>query len=35
MAKMIQVPYDYSIVVPVATAQAVQENNENPISRKH
>ena len=32
MAKMIQVPYDYSIVVPVATAQAVQENNENPIS---
>lgn len=32
MAKMIQVPYDYSIVVPVATAQAVQKNNENPIS---
>lgn len=32
MAKMIQVPYDYSISVPVATAQAVQENNENPIS---
>ena len=32
MAKMIQVPYDYTISVPVATAQAVQKNNENPIS---
>lgn len=32
MSKMIQVPYDYSISVPVATAQAVQENNEKPIS---
>lgn len=34
MAKMIQIPYDYSISVPVITAQAVQENNENatPIS---
>jgi hypothetical protein len=32
MAKMIQVPYDYTISVPVATAQAVQENRENPIS---
>lgn len=32
MAKMIQVPYDFSISVPVATAQAVQENNDNPIS---
>jgi hypothetical protein len=32
MAKMIQVPYEYSISVPVGTAQAVQENNENPIS---
>lgn len=29
---MIQVPYDNQIVLPVATAQAVQENNENPIS---
>lgn len=32
MAKMIQVPYDNQIVLPVATAQAVQENRENPIS---
>ena len=32
MAKMIQVPYDFSITVPVATAQAVQENNKTPIS---
>jgi hypothetical protein len=32
VAKLIQLPYDYSIVVPGATAQAVQENNENPIS---
>ncbi|MGG3806228.1 hypothetical protein [Metabacillus fastidiosus] len=32
MAKMIQVPYEYSISVPVETAQAVQENRENPIS---
>ncbi|KWW22731.1 hypothetical protein AS888_00015 [Peribacillus simplex] len=33
MAQMIQVPYDYSIIVPSATAQAVQEKgNENPIS---
>ena len=32
MAKMIQVPYDHSIIVPVSTAQAVQENRENPIS---
>jgi hypothetical protein len=32
MAKMIQVPYEYSISLPVATAQAVQGNNENPIS---
>ena len=32
MAKMIQVPYDYNITVPVATAQAVQANNENPVS---
>ncbi len=29
---MIQVPYDFSISIPVATAQAVQENNENPVS---
>lgn len=32
MAKMIQVPYDISISVPVATAQSVQKNYENPIS---
>lgn len=32
MAKMIQVPYDFSISIPVSTAQSVQENNENPIS---
>lgn len=32
MAKMIQVPYDNQIVLPVETAQAVQENRENPIS---
>lgn len=32
MAKMIQIPYDNQIVLPVATAQAVQENRENPIS---
>lgn len=31
MAKMIQVPYG-DITVPVATAQAVQENRDNPIS---
>lgn len=29
---MIQVPYDNQIVLPVATAQAVQNNRENPIS---
>lgn len=29
---MIQVPYDFSISIPVSTAQSVQENNENPIS---
>lgn len=29
---MIQLPYDNHIVLPVATAQAVQKNNENPIS---
>jgi hypothetical protein len=32
MAKMIQIPYDNGIIVPKATAQAVQENHENPIS---
>ncbi len=32
MAKIIQVPYDYTINLPIATAQAVQKNNENPIS---
>ncbi|MEI2357187.1 hypothetical protein [Mesobacillus zeae] len=32
MAKMIQIPYEYNITVPVRTAQAVQQNNENPIS---
>ena len=32
MGKLIQIPYDHSISVPVATAQAVQQNNENPIS---
>ncbi|MED3553988.1 hypothetical protein [Cytobacillus praedii] len=33
MAKMIQVPYDFSITIPVATAQAVQKKNtEGPIS---
>jgi len=32
MAKLIQVPYQSDIIVPVATAQAVQKNNENPIS---
>lgn len=32
MAKLIQVPYEYSISVPVQTAQSVQANNENPIS---
>jgi hypothetical protein len=32
MAKMIQVPYQSDIIVPVATTQAVQANRENPIS---
>lgn len=32
MAKMIQIPYDNQIVLPVATAQAVQNNREHPIS---
>lgn len=32
MSKLIQLPYDNQIVLPVATAQAVQENRENPIS---
>lgn len=32
MAKIIQVPYDNHIVLPVATAQAVQENSKKPIS---
>jgi len=32
MGKIIQIPYDNQIVVPVATVQAVQKNNENPIS---
>lgn len=32
MAKMIQVPYQSDIIVPVGTAQAVQGNNENNIS---
>ncbi|MEL4030520.1 hypothetical protein NST89_18500 [Caldifermentibacillus hisashii] len=32
MAKMIQIPYEVSISVPVETAQAVQDNRENPIS---
>jgi hypothetical protein len=32
MAKIIQVPYDNHIVLPIETAQAVQENRENPIS---
>lgn len=32
MAKMIQVPYNSDIIVPISTAQAVQKNNEKPIS---
>ncbi|MDK8747560.1 hypothetical protein QP810_10020 [Streptococcus agalactiae] len=32
MAKLIQVPYQSDIIVPVSTAQAVQKNNEKPIS---
>jgi hypothetical protein len=32
MAKMIQVPYQSDIIVPVETAQSVQKNRENPIS---
>ena len=32
MAKMIQVPYNNDIVIPVETAQSVQKNRENPIS---
>lgn len=32
MAKLIQIPYQSDIIVPVITAQAVQKNNENPIS---
>jgi hypothetical protein len=32
MAKMIQVPYEFNISLPVETAQAVQENRENPVS---
>ncbi|MFC8574465.1 hypothetical protein ACFUCO_13720, partial [Heyndrickxia sporothermodurans] len=32
MAKMIQLPYNSDIIVPTATAQAVQKNNEKPIS---
>jgi hypothetical protein len=32
MAKMIQLPYDYSITVPIGTAQSVQANDETPIS---
>lgn len=32
MAKMIQLPYDNHITLPIATAQAVQKERENPIS---
>lgn len=33
MSKIIQIPYDYQITLPVATAQAAQEkNNDKPIS---
>lgn len=32
MGKIIQIPYDNQIVIPVATVQAVQKNDENPIS---
>lgn len=32
MAKMIQIPYDYTISIPVSTAQAVQSTSENPVS---
>lgn len=32
MAKIIQVPFNSDIIVPIETAQAVQENRQNPIS---
>lgn len=32
MAKMIQLPYDNHITLPIATAQAVQKGRENPLS---
>lgn len=32
MAKLIQVPYEFNVSVPISTAQAVQANSENPIS---
>lgn len=32
MAKMVQVPYNYDVSVPIETAQSVQGNRENPIS---
>jgi hypothetical protein len=32
MAKLIQIPYEYNVSIPISTAQAVQQNNENPIS---
>jgi hypothetical protein len=32
MAKAIQLPYDFSISIPVQTAQSVQVNNDDPIS---
>jgi hypothetical protein len=32
MAKVVQIPYDFTITLPIATAQAVQKQQENPIS---
>ena len=32
MAKMIQVPYEFNVSVPISTAQAVQKDDMNPIS---
>lgn len=32
MAKMVQVPYNYDVSVPIETAQSVQGNRENPVS---
>ncbi|MCP3032339.1 hypothetical protein LF817_13405 [Halobacillus sp. A1] len=32
MAKIVQIPHDYNIVIPVATAQAPQKNTSNNIS---